>query len=257
MPAYLTDDIKIKIRSLAERYHPLEMCGIICTNANGDAEYIDVPNTHPHPQDQFKIDVREVDKVQSSGKAIQAIVHSHPYGSSDPSDYDKVQMQLHNRPYVIVGMDGDIAVHHPERAPLVGRAYVHGTQDCYGIVRDYYARELGIFIKDKERDDLWWEREDAESLYLENFKEFGFIEVPKEELRRHDVLLCRWGNTRHVNHALIYLANEGALISEETDPCVGSRLCLHHPYNGLSGRFILGDVRLATCDIVVRHKDMQ
>lgn len=256
MPAYLTDDIKLKLRRLAERYYPQEMCGVICTDVNGVAEYIDVPNTHPYPKGHFKIDVRVMDKLQQENKAIQAIVHSHPNGSSDASEYDKVQMNVHSRPYVIVGMDGDIAVHRPERAPLVGRAYVHGTQDCYGIVRDYYARELGIMVQNKERADRWWEDADSESLYVNYFKEFGFIEVPKSDMRRHDVLLCRWGNTQHINHALIYLGNEGSLISEETEPCVGSRLCLHHPYNGISGRFLLGDTRLAMCDLVVRHKDL-
>lgn len=256
MAKYLTDEIQAKIRELSKKYAPNEMCGIIYTEKDGTVGYIDVPNTHKDPTGHFKIDVRVVDKLQQAQKAIQAVVHSHPNGSSDASEYDKAQMNIHNRPYVIVGMDGDIAVHNPKRAPLVGRDYVHGSQDCYGIVRDYYARELGIIIPDKERKEHWWTDATNESLYTAYFKDFGFVEVPKTDLRKHDVLLCRWGATQHVNHALIYLGADADLISEETEPCVGTRICLHHPYNNRSGRIILGDARLATCELVVRHKDL-
>lgn len=256
MPKYLTEEIKDKLRALAIKYAPKEMCGIIYTDTDGVPGYIDVPNTHKDPEGHFRIDVRVIDKLQSENKAIQAIAHSHPKGSSDPSAYDMAQMNVHQRPYVIVGMDGDISITHPQRAPLVGRDYVHGTQDCFGICRDYYARELGIIIPDMARVDRWWEDENSPSLYVENFKSFGFVEVPKSDLRRHDVLLCRWNDTKHVNHALIYLADEGALMSEETEPCVGTRLCLHHPYNGRSGRIILGENILSKCEIVVRHKDL-
>lgn len=250
---YLTDEIKDKIRDLAKKYAPKEMCGIICSSDGTAFEYVDVPNSHEDPTGHFRIDAKVVDRLNDQHKVIHAIVHSHPKGSSDPSPYDLVQMNIHNRPYVIVGMDGDISVNDPERAPLIGRFYVHGTQDCYSIVRDYYARELGINLRDAPRKDNWWQDADHPSLYVEMFKEFGFVEVPKEDMRRNDVMLCRWGNTQHINHALIYLADDANLISEETEPCVGSRICLHHVYNGISGRFPLGEERLKSCELVVRH----
>lgn len=256
MPKYLTEEIQTKIRDLALKYAPAEMCGIIYTDADGTAGYIDVPNTHADPNGHFKIDARVIDKMQQERKAIQAFVHSHPKGSSDASPYDMAQMNVHKKPYVIVGMDGDISVHQPERPPLIGRDYVHGTQDCFGICRDYFARELGIIIPDIERTDRWWEDADAPSLYIENFKAFGFVEVPLSEIRRHDVMLCRWLDTKHVNHAFIYLGDDGNLVSEETPACIGSHLALHHPYGNKSGRVILGDKRFSSCEIVVRHKDL-
>lgn len=253
---FLTDEIKDQIRRLATKYNPQEMCGLILADSDGVITYRDIANTHEDKNNHFRIHIREVEKVESEGKAILAIVHSHPKGSSDASANDKVQMNIHQRPYVIVGMDGDIQVHEPKRAPLVGRQYVHGSQDCYGIVRDYYARELGINLPDIQREDRWWEDKSHPSLYLDNFKDFGFVAVSKDDLQRHDVLLCRWEHATHVNHALIYLGDDPTLKSEETPPCIGARMCLHHPYGGLSGRFLLGETRLNSTEAVVRHRSL-
>jgi cell wall-associated NlpC family hydrolase len=41
-------------------------------------------------------------------------------------------------------------------APLVGRQFAHGVLDCYSLVRDFHARELGIPLSEYERQDDWW-----------------------------------------------------------------------------------------------------
>lgn len=251
----LTDEVKERLRSLTRKAFPNEMCAIIYDD-NGTVSVLDAPNTHDNPLAYFKIDARLIATLEGENKHIYAIAHSHPNGSADPSAEDQAQMNVHDIPFVIVGMDGDISINTPSRAPLVGRDYVHGTQDCFGIVRDYYARELGIHIPDYVRVDRWWEDAKADSLYVAHFEECDFVAVPKDKMQRHDVLLCRWGETKHVNHALIYLADDATMTSESAPPCIGSRLCLHHPYGGKSGRIILGEQRLSTCDYVVRHRSM-
>ena len=256
LPAYVTDDVRERIVKYLKKCEPQEGCGLILRYPSGDFEFKPMLNVHYNPVDHFSIDARDIATATENNVAIMAVVHSHPRSSSDPSAHDRSSMDLHQKPFLIVGMFGDISWNEPKRAPLVGRMYVHGTQDCYGIVRDFYARELGIVIQDMEREDRWWEDASKASLYIDNFEAFGFVRVPKSDLRRGDVLLCRWGQTAHVNHALIYLADDPTLNSENTSLCIGARLCLHHPYNGVSGRILLGETRLELCEYVVRHRTL-
>ncbi len=88
------------------------------------------------------------------------------------------------------------------KAPLVGRNYIHGIQDCYSIVRDFYERELGINLSDYEREDAWWESRESKSLYLDNFEKEGFVEV--NDVQYGDVMMCRVGRTEH--HAIMRLS---------------------------------------------------
>lgn len=256
LPTYVTADLVDQIKAAAAKAAPTEMCGAIYRKSAGEIVFEAVDNTHPVPTAYFKIDARKVAEWNIANYAVLCYVHSHPTTSSDASDDDIASMNIHKRPYLILGQHGDLQFHQPTRAPLVGRGYVHGTQDCYGIVRDYYSRELGITLPDIERQDMWWTEQGYGELYLDNYEAFGFVRVPLADIRRHDVLLCRWGDTRRVNHALIYLASDGELLSEITDPCIGARLCLHHPYNGKSGRFILGQTRLDTVVHAIRHRSL-
>ncbi|AZQ94379.1 NlpC/P60 family protein [Moraxella catarrhalis] len=182
---------------------------------------------------------------------IQAIVHSHPNGNAEPSEVDRVQMGIHGIDWVICAFGYhaggeqyfDVKCHKPKayQAPLLGREYHHGVQDCYSLVRDYYSRELDIHLPDFHRRDGWWEDENHEPLYEKNFAKAGFIKVQdKNDLQKHDVILCRVGRTHHVNHALIYVG-DGKLKSETMPDCVGNALILHHPHGSLSVREIYGD----------------
>lgn len=260
LPDYITDEMFEQMLSYFKRYAPQEGCGVIVRNPpsinGGSIEFLPMYNSAVDPLNHFSIDAKDIAQLYIANCAILAIVHNHPKGSADPSPHDIASMNLHQRPFLIVGMDNDYQWHEPRRVPLVGRPYVHGMQDCYSIVRDYYARELGIMLPDIERKDRWWEDANAASLYVDNFEAFGFVRVDKKDMRKHDLLLCRWGQTQHVNHALIYLADDANLLSEQTSPCIGTRLCLHHPYNGLAGRMILGEARLQSCEHVIRHRTL-
>ena len=138
-------------------------------------------------------------------------------------------------------------------APLIGREYHHGVMDCYTLIQDYYARELGIMLSDYERVDRWWERKEANSLYLNNFEREGF--VPVDTLQKHDVLLCRVGRTEHINHACVFVG-DGKLSSEQTPPVMGDSLILHHPYNKPSVREIYGQMWQDKTALIIRHKSL-
>jgi tail assembly protein K len=226
-----------------------------------DGQFYPCDNIAPNPYEHFEIDHLDMIEMEEKGE-IQAIVHSHPDGNAEPSEVDRVQMSIHGADWVICGFgyhaDGkeyfDIKRHKPKayQSPLLGREYHHGVQDCYSVVRDYYHRELDINLPDFYRTDGWWEKQNHLPLYENNFTKAGF-EVVNDTPKKHDVILCRVGRTHHVNHALIWLGDDGALTSETTPDCVGNALILHHPHGGLSVREIYGDNWQRRTAMVVRH----
>lgn len=245
----LTDEIKAAIQAHAAECFPLECCGLIVNNA-----YVPCRNIAKHT-DQFEIHPEDLVAAEDSGE-IQAFVHSHPNASARASELDLLQIELHQKPWVICAYpDIEFQVYEPcgYRAPLVGRNYIHGIQDCYSIVRDFYERELGINLIDFEREDAWWEHKESKSLYLDGFGEAGFIEV--NDLQYGDVMLCRVGRTEHVNHAIIWLGDQTALKSEQTEACVGSSIILHHPYGRKSTREVFGHQWQERVVKVVRYEN--
>ena len=251
----LTKTLKSAIYAHAQACYPAESCGLII-----DGVYHACTNIAP--QDSFEIDPHEYIKLSEQGQ-IDAIVHSHPDGSAEPSEIDRVQMGLHGIDWVICGFgvhgDGepycDIKRHKPKayQAPLLGRDYHHGVQDCYSLVRDYYARELDIALPDFARVVDWWEDPNHAPLYEQNFAKAGFRRLEHgEPIQSHDVILCRVGRTHHVNHALIYLG-DGTLNSETTPAVMGDSLVLHHPHGALSRREIYGESWRKRTAMVLRH----
>jgi proteasome lid subunit RPN8/RPN11 len=230
----LSETIKAAIQAHAAECFPAECCGLIVNGV-----YVQCRNISKHT-DQFEIHPEDLVAAEDSGE-IQAFVHSHPNASAGASELDLLQIEVHQKPWVICAYpDIEFQVYEPcgYKAPLVGRNYIHGIQDCYSIVRDFYERELGINLPDYEREDAWWESKESKSLYLENFEKEGFVEV--NDLQYGDVMLCRVGRTEHVNHAIIWLGDQTALKSEQTEACVGSSIILHHPYGRKSTREVFG-----------------
>lgn len=243
----LTAKLKKAIHLHAAEVYPTECCGVIVNNT-----YIRCRNTS-QLKDSFEIHHVDLANAEDLGE-IQAYVHSHPDATTRASDLDLHQIELHEKPWVVCAYpDLDFAIYQPcgFKFPLIGRNYHHGWQDCYSIVRDFYERELNIQIPNFERTDRWWELADNASLYLENYGKAGFVEV--NDLKYGDVMLCRVGRTEHVNHAVIWLGDQGALKSEQTEACIGSSLILHHPYGRKSVREIFGQQWQERVAKVIRH----
>lgn len=243
----LTTKMKKAIISHANREYPRESCGVI---VNG--EYMPCENIAASDA-QFEINPRDIVKASAMG-SIQAYVHSHPDGSTEPTIPDRVEMGRQSLPWIITnGVEVDIHKAKPFSAPLLGRDYYHGLLDCYTLVKDYYQRELGITLNDYRRDDAWWENAKNKPLYLDNFQNEGFVEV--DAIQKHDLILCRLGRTEHVNHALIFIG-DGFLKSETTEEVIGDCLVLHHPYNRQSVREMYGEPWQRRAAIIIRHKSM-
>ncbi|WP_413190945.1 C40 family peptidase [Psychrobacter sp. AT9] len=243
----LTKSIKAAIIAHASAEYPRESCGVIVGK-----EYISCTNIAASNA-QFEICPIDLVGASKEGK-IRAYVHSHPDGNVQPSMPDRVQMNLHGLPWIITN-GVEVALHKPDsyQAPLLGREYHHGLMDCYTLVKDYYQRELGITLGDYQRDDVWWELADNEPLYIDNFRNEGFIEV--DTIQKYDLILCRLGRTEHVNHALVFIG-DGSLSSEHTDDVIGDSLVLHHPYNRESLREIYGEQWQRRTAVIIRHKSL-
>lgn len=251
----LTNKLKEAIIDHAAREYPKESCGLVVNK-----EYIPCRNIAEDPTSFFIINPIDFVKAESKGD-IEAYVHSHPNGSAEPSEPDLVNMTRNGKAWIICGYIPDelieVKKHLPTDfvLPLLGRQYYHGLQDCYTLIKDYYLRELDIVLNNYDRSDKWWEEEKTKSLYLDNFKNEGFIEVMDNTINKHDVILFKLGKTYHVNHAGIFLG-DGILKSEPTTKVIGNSLFIHHPYNKLSVRDIYGDIWSKRTAIVLRHKDL-
>lgn len=251
----LTKALKEAIIEHAAKEYPKECCGVVVNK-----EYIPCKNVAEDPTSFFSIDPIDLVRAESKG-TIDAYVHSHPNGVAEPSEPDLVQMNKHNKVWLICGYTPDelieVKKHTPEgyTLPLLGRNYYHGLQDCYTLIKDYYYRELNIVLNDYDRSDSWWLEENTKSLYLDNFKNEGFLEVKDDTIKKHDVILFKLGRTFHINHAGIFLG-DGELESEVTNKVIGNSLFIHHPYNKLSVRDIYGDIWNKRKVYVIRHKDL-
>ncbi|MBJ8450344.1 C40 family peptidase [Acinetobacter bereziniae] len=244
--------LKKQIITATMEAYPHEMCGVV-----QHGEFVRLPNISKDTINHFEIDHQALAEIEDHGQ-IEAYVHSHPDGTAVASPLDRHQIELHGKPWIICAYpDTDIQIFQPTgyKAPLIGRHYFHGWQDCYALVRDFYLRELGITLDDFERDDKWWESKEHASLYLENYEKAGFYEV--FEPQYGDMILCKVGRTEHPNHAVLWLGDQTSLKSENTQPCIGSTLILHHPYNRESERTVYGPNWIERTVKILRHKDVQ
>lgn len=122
-------------------------------------------------------------------------------------------------------------------APLVGRQFAHGILDCYTLVRDFLARELGIHLSDYEREDDWWEK--GQDLYsLERLSAEGF-ELIEGAPQRGDMVLMQI-RSPVPNHAGVYL---------------GDGQMLHHMHGRLSEVITYGGMCAERTRYIVRHKE--
>lgn len=246
----LTEQLKADILHHARSTFPEECCGVIVSG-----QYYPCENISPEPLKAFKINPKDSDLAEEKGQ-LEAYVHSHPNASHHASDYDKMQIEKFKRPWVICSLpDVGFSINEPcgYRPPLVGRSFYHGWQDCYTLIKDFYARELEIEIPNFERQDRWWEDSQSESLYIENYEKAGFRQV--NNLQYGDVILFSI-RSKHANHAAIYLEDKDQLKSEESSKCIGSQLILHHMYDSLSKRDIYSKYWMDRTVLYLRHGSM-
>lgn len=206
----------------ALREYPRESCGLAVI-IKGRERYLPCRNLGAG-MDQFIMDPRDYAAAAEAGDIV-AVVHSHPNLPPTPSPADRVACEASGLPWHIVSVpDGQWNLIWPVtyNQPLIGRQYVHGSQDCYTLVRDWYALE-GLCLPDFDRSDQWWNA--GQDLYVDNFERCGFVEIDPSELDYGDAILMAVSSPVP-NHAAVY---------------IGDNRIIHHAHNRLSGREVYGD----------------
>lgn len=247
----LADRTRAAIQEHALACYPNESCGLI---VNGD--YLPCANVSNLPSGHFAMSAAEYACAEDSG-SVHAIVHSHPDASALPSLDDLRACGTSGVPvWFIQSVRRDQCgavhagrLHHitaqaiaqaTATAPLIGARFVHGTHDCYGVVRRYYRAALNLDLQDFERSGKWWV-DPARSLYLDNYEAAGFANIElSASLHTGDVLLMSIASRYGVpNHAAVYLGNDEIL---------------HHLWGQLSRREPLPRYRKHVTH-VLRHRE--
>lgn len=221
-----------QMRAHAARDFPREACGLVVGGA-----YLPCRNL-AQSQAHFIMAPEDIAAAEGRGP-IEAVVHSHPNAAPEPSEADRVMMERWGVPWFIVNWPtGEVREHRPTgyRPPLIGRVFSHGVLDCFALIKDHFAQELGIEIQEFDRPDDWWAK--GGNLYLEGFGAAGFIDVTGQPLRAHDVPLMEL-RAKVPNHAGVYL---------------GNGVILHHVMNRLSRREAYAGFWAKITRKVVRHR---
>ena len=229
-----------EVLKYAKENNTKEICGEVIV-FKGREKFIKCKNiAEDNQEDFFIIDPEDYAKAEDMGEVVY-IVHSHPKTSPNPSEADIIGIENTNIPWIIVNpLTEEYTITKPSgyKAPLVGRKFIHGVLDCYSLIKDYYKEKLNIVLLNFIRQDDWWHK--GQTLYRSNFEKAGFLEVNKDSLRLHDVLLICNGSSEP-NHGAIYLGN-GTM--------------LHHVQGRLSSIDVYGGYWLQNTWKVVRHKDL-
>lgn len=205
MDRYLNDAI-----AHARAQYPIEACGLVVATASGPVFFPteNASKTYRQMYD-FTISPEAFADAEDLGEVI-AVVHSHPDTEAYLSPTDSVSHKASNLEWIVIGMpngkDGDTTLLRVPAAgeqPLLGRQFLHGVNDCYSLIRDYYRMERGVLLPDYPREDEWWLK--GQNLYEDNFHAAGFMPVATPE--DGDVILLEIRSSVP-NHAGIYLNGE-------------------------------------------------
>jgi proteasome lid subunit RPN8/RPN11 len=235
----MDDSIVAALRAHAAREAPRECCGLVvrigkkdiyrpCRNIAGDDA-------------EFAIAPEDWAAAEDAGEIV-TVCHSHPFASAEPSPADRSMCEVTGLAWLIASHpSGEVRAIVPEgyRAPLVGRRFVHGVHDCYSLIRDYYAWEIGITLPDFERAERWWEH--GADLYRAGFAAAGFAPVEMSALQPHDVILMQV-RAAVPNHGAVY---------------VGEGKILQHLMTKLSGRTIYGGWYQRCTTHILRHASLR
>tara|TARA_R100000742_G_C4277184_1_gene98836 strand:- start:1456 stop:1788 length:333 start_codon:yes stop_codon:yes gene_type:complete len=96
----LNEEIKEQALIHAKEESPKESVGLVHI-VKGQERYFRCNNLAESPEVSFRLDPRDYLKCEMQG-GIVAIIHSHPGGSPNPSELDKVVCKRSNLPWFIV-----------------------------------------------------------------------------------------------------------------------------------------------------------
>ncbi|HQU03493.1 MAG TPA: C40 family peptidase [Acidocella sp.] len=224
----MTPETRTKAALHAQSESPREACGLVIVR-HGREIYHPCKNLSTNGN-QFIMAPDDYALAEGRGEVI-AVVHSHPYASPEPSEADRAACEQSGLPWHIVSVPGfEWVTIEPSgwRAPLIGREFHHGVLDCYTLIQDWYAENMGVTLPTPYRADGWWNV--GENLYLDNFAAAGFERVMVSDDKRPnefkvgDILLMQICSP---------VPNHGAIWN-------GDGTISHHLANMLSSRDVYG-----------------
>ena len=233
----LPPTIKEQILQHAQAEQPKECCGVVCV-VKGRRRYFPCRNLAATPDEHFVMDPLDYANAEDQGEVV-AVIHSHPVSNPKPSEADLVACEKTGVPWHIINpLTEEWGYCEPSghQLPYVGRQFAFGVVDCYTLVRDWYAREYGIELRDYDRRDKFWEH--GENLYMDNFANEGFSEIPVADVQPGDLILMNVCSLVP-NHAAIYL---------------GDQLILHHVQQRLASRDVYGGYYWKNTACALRHE---
>ena len=202
---------------------PRECCGLIVI-VKGKQKYWPCKNLSEEPGDFFLLNPDDYQEAEEAGEIV-AVVHSHPSTPPTPTPTDRAACEATGLPWLIVNPRTSAWAECSPcgyRAPLVGREWVWGVQDCWSLVRDWYG-EHGITLPDWERPRTPQNFEDS-PMFASCWEEAGFQQISMSELKYGDAILMSISNSG-LNHVGVY---------------VGDQMILHHLRGRLSSRDMYG-----------------
>lgn len=179
--------LKPEMMAYAKSLEGQEACGLI---AGG--KFWPCKNIHPSPLENFAIDAKAYAKLDHLG--IEAVFHSHPGFNEQFSKHDIVSCKQTGLPWVMycTGANSWQEMDPTGHAPCLGRPWIYGIYDCYGLWRDYYSQEFGIKLDDFDRGEEFEWQSSEWRMFEKNFTSQGFIEIEgRDSLKKGDVVLMQ------------------------------------------------------------------
>lgn len=156
--------------------YPKEACALVVMNGRKQ-QVIPCNNDHEKPEDYFSISGQAWADAEDIGQVVM-LLHSHTGDGSRPiaSDMDVQQCGESGITWGILALpSGEYAEIEPESPPLVGRPFILGSWDCFGLIIDWH-RQQGVELKDRRLTYPWWQEIYPENLYADFWEEDGFVE---------------------------------------------------------------------------------
>lgn len=200
--------VMAEIRADAVARWPEESCGVVASGV-----YRPCRNIAEDRRAGFRIANAEISAARAAGP-IEAVAHSHPDGWACPSALDMARQKQWDLPFIITvaresGAEPPLVFgRQVPKAPLTGRGFIHGVQDCKALIDDWFRAERGIELLDLPRDWEWWRR--GGDLYRDHFAEAGFHDIDESRLKPGDCILFAI-RSAVPNHAAVYLGGETIL----------------------------------------------
>lgn len=225
-------------KEYAVAQEPKEACALVL-QIGRKQEMVLCENMHASPTEHFQISAEAWADAEDKGDIV-AVLHSHPGEGARAiaSPHDVAMCNKTGITWGIYAPDADeYAEIEPEQRSLLGRPFVLGSDDCWGLIMDWHKTQ-GVELSDWRVNYPWWEDQYPDNLYYDNWQKEGFVESEEKP----GCMVIMQVSANKWNHAGI-ITEDGQL--------------LHHVYGQPSAvvPYKRGYFRDRTM-ICLRHKDL-